>query len=367
MTDAARRFYSPTLARYLRREVLRMVLLTLATFVALSLIADFFDRVDTFLRHDASLGTILRSFLYRAPLVVVQVSPMAILAGSLIALGLMARHREFVALRACGVSTWQILLPLLGVAALVAVLTLAWSESIVPYSARRWHEVWTTEVKKNRKGRFFAGREVWYRGGAGFYNIGRASPGRQALYGLTVYQVDDDFRPARLIVAPKATWDGATWKLHDVETHVLAPDGVRVEPGAPPGFTLPETLDDFAVAELEPEAFGYRMLRRQIEGLRAKGVDTSESWVDLHLKLALPAAAFIMMLVSVPLAVRGASTKSLPAAVAMGFAIGFTYFMVLGFTRALGQSGALPPLVAAWAANVIFLLFGAYLVLGTAD
>ena len=102
MTDAARRFYSPTLARYLRREVLRMVLLTLVTFVALSLIADFFDRVDTFLRHDASLGTILRSFLYRAPLVVVQVSPMAILAGSLIALGLMARHREFVALRACG-------------------------------------------------------------------------------------------------------------------------------------------------------------------------------------------------------------------------------------------------------------------------
>ena len=100
---------------------------------------------------------------------------------------------------------------------------------------------------------------------------------------------------------------------------------------------------------------------------RSSGVDTSESWVDLHLKLALPAAAFIMMLVRAPLAIRGASTKSLPAAVAMGFAIGFTYFMVLGFTRALGQSGALPPLVAAWAANAIFLLFGAYLVLGTAD
>lgn len=364
MTPAARRFYSPTLARYLRREVLRMVLLSLGAFVALSLIADFFDRVDVFLRHDASLGTILRSFLFRAPQVVVQVSPMAILAGALIALGLMARHREFVALRACGISTWQMLFPLLTVAALVSVATLAWSEVVVPYSARRWHDVWTLEVKKVRRGRVFAGREVWYRGGAGFYNIGRANPGHQTLYGLTVYQLDDAFRPTRLIVAPRATWDGARWNLHDAETHDLAADGVHVAPGVPPGFELPETLDDFSVAELEPEAFGYRMLHRQIEGLRAKGVDTSESWVDLYLKLALPAAAFIMMLVAVPLAVRGASQKSLPAAVAMGFAVGFTYFMVMGFARALGQSGALPPLVAAWAANGIFLLFGGYLVLG---
>ena len=71
-----------------------------------------------------------------------------------------------------------------------------------------------------------------------------------------------------------------------------------------------------------------------------------------------------MVLVGVPLAIRGASTKSLPAAIAMGFAVGFSYFMLVGFARALGQSGALPPLVAAWAANGIFLLLGGYLVLG---
>jgi len=364
MTSTARRFYAPTLVRYLRREVLRVVLLALVTFVALSLIGDFFDRVDTYLKHGASLSVILRSFVFRAPMVVVQVFPMAMLAGTLVALGLMARHREIVALRACGISAWQLLLPLLAVAAIVSVLTLAWSEVVVPYSARRWHEIWTLEVKQSRKGRVFTGREIWYRGGAGFYNIGRANPGRQALFGLTIYQLDDGFRPTRLIVTPKATWDGDHWTLHDAETHELTPEGVRIVPGAPPGFELPETLDDFTVAELEPEAFGYQMLRRQIEGLRAKGVDTSESWVDLYLKLALPAASFIMMLVAVPLAIRGASQKSVPAAVAMGFAVGFTYFMVLGFARALGQSGALPPLFAAWASNAIFLLFGAYLVLG---
>ena len=157
----------------------------------------------------------------------------------------------------------------------------------------------------------------------------------------------------------------ADYAAHGVERDAAGGwHSLLVVPEAPAGFTLPETLDDFSVADLEPEAFGYRMLRRQMQALQAKGVDTSESWVDLHLKLALPAAAVIMVLVGVPLAVRGASTKSLPAAIAMGFAIGFSYFMLVGFARALGQSGALPPLVAAWAANGIFLLLGGYLVLG---
>jgi lipopolysaccharide export system permease protein len=363
MTPPVERIHSPTLAGYLRRQVLRLFALALASLVSLSLIADFFDRVDTILENEAGLGTILRAFLFRMPQVVTEVTPLAVLAGTLVGLGLMARHREFVAMRACGVSSWQVLRPLLLLALGVSVATLVWNETVVPYSARRWHEIWTQEVKRSARS-VFAGRQVWYRGQAGFYNIERANPRRRALYGLTVYQIGEDFRPSRVIVAPRATWDGAAWELHDAETHELSPEGVRVTAGVPEGFGLPETLEDFSVAELEPEAFGYRMLRRQIEALREKGVDTSESWVDLYLKLALPAAAVIMMVVAVPLAIRSAGTSSLPAAVAMGFAVGFAYFMLVGFARALGQNGALPPLLAAWAANAIFLMLGGYLVLG---
>ena len=68
---------------------------------------------------------------------------------------------------------------------------------------------------------------------------------------------------------------------------------------------LPETLEDFRVVSVEAEEFSYRMLRDQIASLQAKGVDASESWVDLHLKVALPVASFVLMLVAVPLAARG--------------------------------------------------------------
>ena len=44
--------------------------------------------------------------------------------------------------------------------------------------------------------------------------------------------------------------------------------------------------------------------------------------------------------------------------------VGFAYFVVLAFTRALGQSHALPPALAAWSANGLFGLIGSYLILG---
>ena len=121
--------------------------------------------------------------------------------------------------------------------------------------------------------------------------------------------------------------------------------------GMPYLVVMQAAFEDFRVVSVEPEEFNYRALRRQIVSMQAKGVDVSDSWVDLHLKLSLPAGSIVMMLLAVPLAVRGTHVSSLPAAVGLGFFVGFSYVIVLAFARALGQNGALPPLLAAWASN----------------
>jgi len=101
-----------------------------------------------------------------------------------------------------------------------------------------------------------------------------------------------------------------------------------------------------------------------MKDLRRKGVDTSESAVDLHLKLALPAASLVMMLLAVPLASAGTRLTSFASSLGLGFGVGFSYFVLVAFARALGQSGALPAVVAAWAANLLFALVGGFYLLG---
>jgi lipopolysaccharide export system permease protein len=360
-----RRFLLPVIGRHLVRQFGATFGLTLAAFLAIYVLADFFDRIDNFLKYDASLSAILRSFIFKLPLVVSQVTPMAVLAGTLVGLGLLARQNEFVALRACGVSTWQVLVPLLAVGGLVSVGIFAWNETVVPYSSRRWHEVDDIEIRKHSVATVFTGREVWYHGKAGFYNIGFVAPRKHVLYGLTVFQIDPTFRPVRMIEADSATWDGRHWRLDDATARVLEQGEWRAVPLQSIGFELPETPDDFAVAYHEAEEFSFAMLSRQIRDLRRKGVDASESLVDLHLKIALPAASMILMLVAVPLAVRGTRVSSMTAGIGLGFGMGFAYFIVLGLARALGQSSTIPPVLAAWSANILFAMLGGFYLLGS--
>jgi lipopolysaccharide export system permease protein len=359
-----RRLFAPVLARHLALEFLRVFALAMFAFVAIYVIVDFFDRFDNFLRKDAPAGAIVRYFLFKIPLVVSQVTPFAVLAGGLVGLGLLGRHNEFVALRACGVSVWQAALPMFMLAVLLSAGVFAWNERVVPDTARRWHTIENMEIKKRGATTIFTGRDVWFHGGAGFYNIDRVMPRKHALYGLTIYQLGADFRPRRLILANAALWDGRDWQMEGVRTREFGPDGATDTPSLPEHFHLPETFADFQVASVEPEEFSYGMLRRQINDLRRKGADVSESWVDLYLKIALPAASAIMMLLAVPLAFKGTRVSSLASGIGLGFALGFSYFVVLAFTRALGQSHALPPTIAAWAANGLFALVGGYLLLG---
>jgi lipopolysaccharide export system permease protein len=363
--NGRRRLLLPVLGRHVAWEFMRTFALTMLAFMSIYLLADFFDRFDSFLQNDASAGAIVRLFLYKMPLITTQVTPLAVLAGGLIGLGLLARQNEFVAMRACGVSIWQVLAPLVALSVLICIATFAWNETAVPASARRWHEVWNQEIKRRTSSSVFTGREFWYHGGAGFYNVNRVVPRHGQLLGLTVYQIGSDFRPTRVIRAESATWNGDSWELKNPRTLEFDSNPSREVTGTPEGFVLPETLEDFRVVSVEAEEYSYRMLRDQIASLQAKGVDASESWVDLHLKVALPIASLVLMLVAVPLAARGTRVTSLPAAVGLGFVIGFSYFIVLAFARALGQTGALPPLVAAWTSNVVFVFIGAYHLLGS--
>ena len=53
-----------------------------------------------------------------------------------------------------------------------------------------------------------------------------------------------------------------------------------------------------------------------------------------------------------------------PADTLLGGAIGFGYWVVLGLTNSLGQSGVLPAALAAWGANGVYAVLGVVLFLG---
>jgi len=183
------------------------------------------------------------------------------------------------------------------------------------------------------------------------------------VYDLTIYRLDDRFRLRSVVTVPRAQWRDGRWQVTGAVEHDLDGDAFRSRPVPAESLSIPESIDDFLEVQREPEELSFLELRDRIDSLTRKGIDASHYLVDLYLKLALPFSSAVLALVAIPIGGRLRRHPSIAAIIGLGTAVGFCYWVLLGLSMSLGQTGALPPLLAAWAANGIYGLLGAVLFL----
>ncbi len=365
MNDRGRTIVPGILARYLVGEFLRILVLALLAFIVVYLIADFSDRIDDFLKYQAPVGAIVRYFLVRIPQMIPEVLPIAVLAAMLLSLGGLARHNEVTALRASGISSTQILVPLVGCCLVLSTAVFFWSEAVVPYFASRAHYINTVEIKKRQMPGVLGDQQLWAHGQDTFYNIQSFDAKKQVLVGITVYPIDPEFRLKGLLEIPTARWDGSRWVYRSGQENRFEPDGqIETLPIRAGALDFHEKPEDLMGARRDAEEYSFLDLRDWIENFRKKGLDVTEYVVNLYLKTAVPLVCTVMALIAIPLGMRNPRSSSLANSVAVGLLIGSSYWFVLALAVSLGHSGVLPPLVAAWTANTIFAGIGVFLILG---
>jgi len=345
--------------RYLIREFLALFVPILTGFVLLFLIIDFFERLRSLLENNASTMSAIRYFGFKIPLMVTLVVPPAGIVAMLLSLGLLGRRNEIIALRASGVSLLQMALPLLAMGALISVAALVWNETVVPYCAQRFQYVNVVEIRKRQERGILSEREIWYHGASGFYHIDMLDSRRQALVGLTIYRSDPDFALHSVVEIESAQWTGNGWRLQGAVERAVSADGeVSTRHLPADAQVMTETIADFLDVHRDAEELSYLALRRRIAELHRKGIDASTFLVDLNMKLALPFMTLVLIAVAIPLAGRVRRNPSIAAIAGLGCVLGFGYWVLLGLTNSLGLSGALPPVLSAWAANIVFSLIG---------
>jgi lipopolysaccharide export system permease protein len=120
---------------------------------------------------------------------------------------------------------------------------------------------------------------------------------------------------------------------------------------------MEEQPDEFASVESDPFHMSRRELRDYIRRIREGGARVSQYEVDYHLRGAFPAANFVMVLLGSCLTLR-----ILRGGMALGFGIslslGFAYYGFLRIGQAVGYTGHLHPLLAAWLGNIVFGVVG---------
>lgn len=353
------------LARYLIAQYLKIFAFAILLTTGLFVLGDFFNRIGDLTSYGSQAPVIVTYFLFRIPEALVTTYPAAALMSCLLSLGLLVRHREVLAMRACGISTVRLAAPLLATTALLSVAVLIFNETVVPPAASSARAVKDVSIKRKQYAGAYNSSSLWFQDRQGFFNVEYFDANSEELHGISLYQTDPNLHLQRVITVPKAVWRGDRWDLRQGTVRSVTTSGDfetrQLQAGE---LELTDAPVEFRHKRRKSDEYNYRDLREQIGRLEARGLDIIEFRVDLYYKLAVPFSGLVSVFFGFPLATRGGRRGSLATNVALGMAVAFAYWSTSAVTVALGHNGDLPPLVAAWAGNAIFTAIGALFYLG---
>ena len=296
--------------------------------------------------------------LLRLPLLASRFLPFAVLLGTLIAFVGLNQHSEVVAMKAAGLSAHQILAPLIVASIGIAVVLFAFNETIVVHSARHVN-AWSDNDYKPVPPASGLLSNVWVLDGDDLIRAGIVSGRgqRMLIHRLSIYDRAGGVLQ-RVITAREARPNpsGGNWRLDDVRIYDAQMNAVRRVPAL--GAMARVTPDQLTLAKVDPAELDYWTLKQRIGELEAAGRSADEARAGLAHKISSPLSTLLMPLLAAVAAFGLARSGQVLLRATLGMALGFAYFVADNFSLAMGNAGAYPPLVAAWAPFLLVLLIG---------
>lgn len=352
--------------KYLLRELLVSVLYCLAAFYLLYIVYDLFDNLARFIEAATPVSIVLRYYGALLLAVFEYLAPASLLLGTLYTLWQLTRHNELTAMRASGVGFLRIMTPFLAVGFVVSILTGVLKETVTLPAAQWAADLAVTrfEAEKPRMVEHLAyynsrDRRLWL-----IEQMDLKRPGTLIRPRVTLER--DDGTRKREIVASRAEWLDGQWWLFDPRVQEFGPDDNPIGPFRPPAVSehlkeMPQLGERPAEFANEIKSWEFLTLFDMLAYLRTHAHLSDEALIhkrfDLHQRIAMPWACFIVTLFGIPAGVLAGKHHAITGVfLALSFFLGFYALSQIGVF--LGKRGEIPVVAAAWLSNLVFLAAG---------
>lgn len=363
--------------RYVLSQTLRNLALGLLVFTALFMVIDFFDRFDNIVGDNASALEALQYYLYKIPLTLSLMLPVAMLLATMLTLGILSKNSEVTAMRAAGMRLLWIARPVILVGLGASLFSILLNETIVPWATRREKEVYNIDIRQKDKRGTYSQSDFWWREKNVLYSAGVFDSRTRSLQNLSRFRMTSDFKVAARTDAATVDWIDSTlrWNMKHIQQYDFTPllenpadtsqKGPLVEsiPSLP--IDISQKPQDFYHAKTETSAMNFAQLRKFIKNQRSSGIPVSSYLADLYAKFSFPFVCLIVPLAVLPFSIRPARSGSMAGSFLAGLIMGFAYYVVHSFSISFGRAEIWHPFMAAWAANVLLALVATVLIAGT--
>ncbi len=364
-----RKFFPSTLSRYLASNY------TVSFFQLLGILLSIvylFDTVELLRRaakfDNVPLGLVLQMGFLKLPEVGQIVLPFAVLFSALYTFWFLARRHELEILRAAGLSVWQFLGPIVGVALLIGVFHMTVINPVGAMMISRYQVLEINYLRATENTVSISEQGLWLRqkakDGGAILHAAKVEMPEWKLSEVTVFFFSSAGDFIRRIDSKNAVLEEGRWVFKDVTVNL---------PGQAPRVAESETLPtNLTVVEIEesfstPEQTPFWTLPSYIRTMEATGFDSRKLRIHFQTLLAQPLLFAAMVILAATVSLRAARFQQTALMIGSGVIIGFLVFFASSFLKALGASDQIPVMLAAWFPPLIALSLGISVILTTED
>jgi LPS export ABC transporter permease LptF/LPS export ABC transporter permease LptG len=335
--------------------------LLLVSFVLMTHVYTFFELLSDIVKNHISMLRVLTYLFFLTPELIYDSAPISVLVAVLVTFGVLSKHNEVTAFRACGISLYRLAIPILVASLFLSAGLFAFDHYYVP-DANRKQDAIRNEIKGHPVQTYLHPERKWIYGkGSRIYYYKYFDPVEKTMAGVHVYELDPaTFRVIKHISAEKAHWERriASWIFENGWSREF-PNGDQRKFDVTTFAELDERPDWFLKEQLQDKQMNFQQLAAYIQDLQQSGFDTISLQVLFYRKFSVPLFALIMALISVPFAFL-AGNRGATAGVAVSFGIAIAYWSTSLLSAELGDINLLPAAVAAWSPDVVFAMAGLY-------
>ena len=359
-------FPSRTLAIYMAKMFIIRTLAVLALLVLVLQALDLLGESGKILAQPGNGEAELWTYVsLRAPQLISRCLPFSVRLGTIITLATLNQNSEVISMKAGGLSAHQILAPLIVASMGVAVLSFVFNETLVaPATARltQWEKVDFGPIPAESNIR----TNIWVKDGNDLINartvIGRGD--NVQLRGVTIFNRSANELNS-LMHGDEARFTGSGWLLTNVTRFNVSTGSEEKQPELLVGDTI--RPDQFTLSNVDADSLSIFALREAIAELEQAGRPTMSLKAGWWHKISGPMSSILMPLLGAVAAFGLARSGQLFIRAVIGMALGFTYFVADNFALAMGNIGAYPALLAAWAPFLLFFLIGETVLIRTEE
>jgi len=367
--------------RYIIAELLPPFLFGVGAFSSVAFaIGTLFDLMRKITESGLPMTIATQVMLLQLPQFIAYAFPMSMLLAALMAYSRLSSDSELIALRACGVSVYRLVVPAVVLSLVVTAMTFVLSEFVVP--AANYQASMTLEKALNEEKPTFQENNIFY---PEYGDIkqpdGTKSKGLKRLFYADKF---DGQRMKRLtildwsqqglnqiVTADSAVWNPmeSTWDFFNGTIYVVSPDAsyrniLRFENQQ---LKLPRAPLDLASKDRDSAQMNIAQIKERMEIVRV-GDDTKKIRryeLRIQQKLAFPFACMVLGVVGAALGTRPQRTGR---ATSFGICVVviFVYYSLIVATEALGLSGIISPFMGGWLPDLFGFAAGGWLLFRSA-